>query len=87
MGKLRTVVLMAGLALCSTSSVHAAPGMALPRSGSIELVSGGCGPGGHRDPYGYCRPNGPYGYGYGRPVYRGCPPGMHPTPYGCRPNF
>lgn len=25
----------------------------------------GCGPGGHRDYYGHCRPNGPYAYGPG----------------------
>ena len=46
----------------------------------IMQVSGGCGPNGHRDGYGNCRPN------Y-RPNYRACPPGYHPTPYGCRRNY
>lgn len=58
---------------------------ALPPAGSpaaVEQVSGGCGPGGHRDGYGNCRPN--------RPppgAYRRCPPGFHPSPYGCRRNY
>jgi hypothetical protein len=39
-------------------------------SGSIILVEGGCGPNGHRDYYGYCRPN------YYR-AWRPCPPGYH----------
>ena len=51
-----------------------------PTPAPIELASGGCGPGGHRDAYGYCRPN-------ARPIYRRCPYRYHPTPYGCRPNF
>lgn len=36
----------------------------------ITLVHGGCGPGGHRGPYGGCRP-----------LYN-CPPGWHTGPYG-----
>ena len=48
-------------------------------TGIIE-VSGGCGPYGHRGPYGGCRPN----Y-YHHPF---CPPGFHRGPSGahCVPN-
>lgn len=53
----------------------------LPASSAIVLVDGGCGPGGFRDRFGYCRPK-PRGY-----YRRFCGPGFHPTPYGCRPNF
>ena len=63
-------------------------GQAMPAMNTISAhnevvqVSGGCGPGGHRTPYGRCVPN------YGRPVYRGCPPGLHENRFGrCRPNF
>jgi hypothetical protein len=51
-------------------------------AGGIVQVAGGCGPGGHRNPWGACVPN------Y-RPVYRACPPGMHLGPYGgrCFRNF
>ena len=41
-------------------------------SAEIVLVSGGCGPYGHRGPYGGCRP-----------IFN-CPPGWHPGPYGQR---
>ena len=53
-----------------------------PTDSAIVQIAQGCGPGGHRTPYGRCVPN------YRRPVYRGCPPGLHPTRFGrCRPNF
>ena len=53
-----------------------------PLDNGIVHVEGGCGPGGHRNPYGRCVPN------FRRPFFRGCPPGMHINPYGrCRPNF
>jgi hypothetical protein len=42
------------------------------QSGSIVQVYGGCGYGGHRGPYGGCRP-----------LYN-CPPGWHSGPYGRR---
>ncbi|SEC10815.1 hypothetical protein SAMN05519104_0768 [Rhizobiales bacterium GAS188] len=51
----------------------------------IVLVYGGCGPYGHRGPYGGCRAGGQWGgYWRGRP----CPPGFHLGPYGrrCWPN-
>jgi hypothetical protein len=38
----------------------------------IIQVFGGCGWGGHRGPYGHCRP-----------LYN-CPPGWHPGPFGRR---
>ena len=40
-------------------------------SGVIK-VADGCGPGGHRGPYGHCRPR------------YSCPWGWHPGPYGWR---
>ncbi len=51
----------------------------------IIQVYGGCGPYGHRGPWGGCRPGGQAG-GYWRG--RACPPGFHLGPYGrrCRPN-
>lgn len=44
---------------------------AAAKTPAITLVSGGCGIGFHRGPFGGCRPNGWYGYGgfYGRPYY------------------
>ena len=76
-----------GLTLAGLSGAQAAVDLSGPAvdRGSIINVEGGCGPYGHRDPYGRCRPNRPPppppGY------YRRCPPGLHPTPYGCRPNY
>lgn len=55
-------------------------GSTLPGAGPIIKVEGGCGPGGHRDRFGYCRPNGYYAP---PPRYYRCPPYTHPTPYGC----
>ena len=71
--------LMLGLGVAGAA--QAAP-LTLPTAPSpgIENVMQGCGPYGHRDRYGYCRPNG----------YRprpACPPGWHLTPYGCRRNW
>ena len=52
------------------SPVKAAP-TAMPAgiaiTSDVVEVSGGCGPGGHRNPWGYCRPNyrgGGWGYGW-----------------------
>ena len=65
------------------SGAQAMPALhATPEMGNITQVAEGCGPGGHRTPYGRCVSN------YRRPLFRGCPPGMHPGPYGrCRPNY
>ncbi len=88
MRKLTFAAVAAGCALAMGSSANAMPVPPVGQGSSgITRVEGGCGPGGHRTPYGNCVPNG-YGYGYGRPVYRGCPPGYHLNPYGrCRPNY
>ncbi|HLH10935.1 MAG TPA: hypothetical protein VKV77_03525 [Methylovirgula sp.] len=85
---LRAILPMAVAAL-----IFAAPSVqAMPLSGldgasapHVTLVYGGCGPYGHRGPYGGCRWGGQWGgYWRGRP----CPPGFHLGPYGrhCWPN-
>jgi hypothetical protein len=54
-------------------------------SAPVVLVYGGCGPYGHRGPYGGCRAGGQWGgYRWARP----CPRGFHLGPYGrrCWPN-
>ena len=55
------------LAAAATPAI-AAPAIAkadAPEASNVIQVSGGCGPYGHRDYYGYCRANGYYGGGYG----------------------
>jgi len=60
-------------AMTASQAMPLAPlAQAQASSGGIILVSGGCGPYGHRGPYGGCRP-----------IYN-CPPGWHPGPYGQR---
>jgi hypothetical protein len=56
-----------------------------PDEGSIIRVFGGCGPYGHRGPWGGCRAGGQWG-GYG---WRSCPPGFHIGHWGrhCWPNY
>jgi|SwirhisoilCB1_FD_contig_31_18481432_length_439_multi_3_in_0_out_0_1 hypothetical protein len=53
---------------------NAAPAVAradVPVASNVIEVSGGCGPAGHRNPWGYCVANF-YGYGwYGYPRYAG----------------
>jgi len=51
----------------------------------IVLAYAGCGPYGHRGPFGACRPGGQWG---GYVPGRSCPPGWHVGPYGrrCWPN-
>jgi len=65
---------LAGAALTGFSAVQAMPVAPLnqDQNGSIIQVYGGCGYGGHRGPYGGCRP-----------LYS-CPPGWHSGPYGRR---
>lgn len=86
------IVGAAGLIGASMSVAEAmpiAPAATFDDAPAITLVSGGCGPFGHRGFYGGCRPNGGYGY-YGRPRFRG--PGrfygrrciVRPTFYGPR---
>ena len=72
------------VAAAGMTSARAMPvPQAAPADGNITLVSGGCGPYGHRTPYGNCVGN------YYRPAYRVCPPGFHLGPYGraCLRNY
>ena len=59
------------------------PGPALDND--VVPVFEGCGPYGHRGPFGHCRPGGQWG---GYVPGRSCPPGFHIGPYGrrCWPN-
>ena len=63
-----------GLSLAAMTASQAMPVASLDRTASVDTirVSGGCGPGGHRGPYGGCRP-----------LYN-CPRGWHTGPYGHR---
>jgi len=80
--------LIIGLALAGSLAAPAEAAMPVPSSSldaPIVQVYGGCGPYGHRGPYGGCRRGGQWGgYRWGRP----CPPGFHLGPYGrrCWPN-
>jgi hypothetical protein len=62
------------LGVAAISAAQAMPVAPLDRSASTDTirVAGGCGPGGHRGPYGACRP-----------MYN-CPPGWHSGPFGRR---
>jgi len=62
---------VAGAVLTGFAAAQAMP-VAPDLNGSIIQVYGGCGYGGHRGPYGGCRP-----------LYS-CPPGWHSGPYGRR---
>ena len=64
------------------------PSQPTPVQSDVLRVSGGCGLGWHRGPYGGCRPN---GYGYYGPYAAYTYPGYYPgrcwwtaTPYGAR---
>jgi hypothetical protein len=65
-----------GLSLAAMTASQAMPLAPLVQTqaaqGEVILVSGGCGWGWHRGPYGGCRP-----------LYN-CPPGWHTGPYGQR---
>ena len=82
MRKLSLVALLAVSALGFATTGEAMPALQMPAaSNGIVQVEGGCGPGGHRTPYGRCVPN--YRRGF-----RACPPGLHLDRFGrCRPNF
>jgi hypothetical protein len=84
---MRRLVLAATVAIAASAvglSAQAMPALQVaPQDGPIVQVVGGCGPNGHRNPYGQCVPN----Y-MRRPIYRACPPGLHLNRFGrCRPNF
>lgn len=81
------IVLSAAMSLSLVGVADAAVTVApIEKSNSAVIqVYGGCGPYGHRGPYGGCRAGGQWGgYRWGRP----CPPGFHLGPYGrqCWPN-
>ena len=80
MRKLALAAAVAVSALGVSLTANAMPAAPIATgNGAIIQVAGGCGPGGHRGPYGRCLPN----YRpYGRPVFRRCPPGLRPGPYG-----
>ncbi len=92
--KLRLAAAIA-FAVAAMAPAGAVPA-ALPQHEAAPLlqaipVSGGCGPYGWRDPWGYCRGApyyGPYGGGYYRPppyAVWSCPPGYWRGPWGhCR---
>jgi hypothetical protein len=65
-------VVALGLSLSAMTASQAMPLAPLDQaaSGDTIRVAGGCGPGGHRGPYGGCRP-----------MYN-CPRGWHPGRYG-----
>jgi hypothetical protein len=84
--KLRLIVGFALAAGLAAPAEAAMPAPSLPSlDASVEQVWGGCGPYGHRGPYGGCRRGGQWGgYRLGRP----CPRGFHLGPGGrrCWPN-
>jgi opacity protein-like surface antigen len=62
---LAAAALAAALAAGSAAQAFPLPSQPAIEQGDVLRVSGGCGPGWHRGPYGGCRPNGAfYGYGY-----------------------
>ncbi len=79
MRKITLAAVIAAAAYVSGATAQAMPALqAAPSDGGIVQVSGGCGPGGHRGPYGRCYPN---------RLYRACPPRMHLDRFGrCRWN-
>ncbi len=83
MRKLTLAAVLAASTCGPMMTAEAMPALqAVPPSNGIVQVEGGCGPGGHRTPYGRCVPN------FRRPIFRGCPPGLHIDRFGrCRPNY
>jgi hypothetical protein len=73
---MKTLVATIGLAVALLAGVAAQAMPLAPlnqdQAGGVTKVYGGCGPGGHRGPYGACRP------------LFSCPPGWHSGPYGRR---
>ena len=80
-------LVIAGLSYANTSRAAELDGIVANQNDApqIILAFGGCGPYGHRGPWGGCRPGGQWG-GYIPGV--SCPPGWHIGPYGqrCWPN-
>ena len=73
---------MAAAALCLLLETPVEAMTVMPQGqgdSAVVLVEGGCGPGGHRDRYGNCRPN------FRPPYRRPCPPRMFLDRFGhCR---
>lgn len=76
-------LILAGLAVLGLAAPAAALPLARPDAPDAPVVRvyAGCGPYGHRGPYGGCRPGGQAG---GYIPGRACPPGWHIRPYGRR---
>lgn len=72
-----------GLAAAVPADAMPFPSLADQAPSAITLTAGGCGIGFHRGPYGGCRPNRGYAYGY-RPYAYGYHPYAHPYGYGRR---
>ena len=71
MRNLVAAAVSAGLGFCTVSAFAVPIAMPAPTGdASIIQIAQGCGPGGHRGPYGACRP------------LFNCPPGWHTGPYG-----
>ncbi|KAA0121493.1 hypothetical protein CIW48_23085 [Methylobacterium sp. P1-11] len=66
-------LLAVGMAAPASALPFAGSPLPAPQDGLIQQVYGGCGPYGHRGPYGGCRSGGQWG-GY---VGRACPRGFH----------
>jgi hypothetical protein len=92
--------ILLSLSAAAALTFAASAGQAMPLGGAssphVTLVYGGCGPYGHRGPWGGCRRGGQWGGGYWRGGYWGgayypagaCPFGYHLGPQGrlCWPN-
>lgn len=78
MKRMMLAAAVAGFGMLAAVGAEAMPAVPMAvDSPSVTLVAQGCGPGGHRNDYGRCRPN------YGRD--RGCPPRSRPDRFGrCR---
>jgi len=70
-------VVVAGTAVISAAQAMPVAPLDQAEVANVIPVFGGCGWGGHRGPFGGCRP-----------LYN-CPPGFHTGPWGrvCRPNW
>lgn len=72
MKTLIATAIIAGVGLIGAASTQAMPLTALQQAQASPVIKviEGCGPNGHRGPYGHCRPR------------YSCPAGWHPGPYG-----
>ena len=70
MKTLIAIAVIAGAGVFAAASSHAMPIAPAVEDAVVIKVIEGCGPEGHRGPYGHCRPR------------YSCPWGWHPGPYG-----